>query len=73
MEYPYTVANMNESLSKLTPTQVKILTDWVDGMSALEIAKKRNCKDRTVEWHIANIYKIFGVRSREELIGRLKA
>ena len=54
----------------LTDREREIVRLAVDGQTALEIAKRLQISDRTVETHLANAYVKLGVQSRLELARR---
>ncbi|MBB5871423.1 DNA-binding CsgD family transcriptional regulator/nitroreductase [Allocatelliglobosispora scoriae] len=55
----------------LTRRERDVLELAVAGASAKEIAERLVIGERTVETHLANIYRKFGVRNRVELITRI--
>lgn len=54
--------------SELTPRETEILELLVSGKTTPEISIILACKPRTIEKHIANLYRKTGVRSRASLI-----
>jgi len=54
----------------LTPREREVAALVVDGLADREIAERLVVGERTVETHLANIYRKLGVRSRVELITR---
>lgn len=53
---------------ELTPRRVEILRDMADGLSAKEIAEKRNIKESTVRTHIKNICNDLGAINRANAV-----
>jgi len=54
----------------LTRREQEVAALAIAGASAREIAERLVVGERTVETHLANIYRKLGVRSRVELITR---
>jgi DNA-binding CsgD family transcriptional regulator len=59
------------SRGELTPTEEKVAALVAEGRTNREVAAKLFVTERTVEYHLANIYRKVGVRSRTELARRL--
>ncbi|MDQ1699331.1 MAG: two-component system, NarL family, response regulator YdfI [Frankiaceae bacterium] len=55
-------------MSQLSPQQRRVLRDAALGMTAKEIAGDLSISERTVKWHLANIYRRLGVHSRTEAV-----
>jgi len=55
---------------ELTSQEQKILNLLVEGISPKEIAYKLNISNRTVEFHLTNIYNKLGVHSIQELLAK---
>lgn len=53
---------------KLTPRRVEILRDLSEGLTAIEIANKRNIKESTVRTHIKNICNDLGAVNRTNAV-----
>jgi DNA-binding CsgD family transcriptional regulator len=56
----------------LTRREQEVLVLAAGGASAKEIAERLVIGERTVETHLANIYRKLGVRSRVELVAYLR-
>ncbi len=52
----------------LTPREVQVISDIVDGMTSPEIAKKYNIAASTSKKHILHIYQKLGVSSKAEFV-----
>ena len=59
------------SRGELTPTEERVAALVVEGQTNREVAAALFVTERTVEYHLANIYRKVGVRSRTELARRL--
>jgi DNA-binding CsgD family transcriptional regulator len=59
------------SRGELTPTEEKVAALVVEGRTNRQVAAALFVAERTVEYHLGNIYRKLGVRSRGELAGRL--
>jgi len=59
-------------VGKLTPTEQRIADLVATGRSNHEVAKVLTLSPRTVEWNLTKIYRKLGVRSRAELIAKLR-
>lgn len=55
-------------LNSLTASEVKILTQLLDGDSNKVIAKKLNISERTVKAHLTSIFRKTGVKDRLHLV-----
>ena len=56
---------------QLSPRQLEILRELIDGCIEKEIAVKLGIAPDTVHVHMKELYNRVGVRSRNELLGRL--
>lgn len=56
------------NLSRLTPTEIKVYTYYVEGKTTKEIMELLNIKENTLKYHNKNIYSKLGVSSRKELL-----
>ncbi|MDT4916185.1 MAG: hypothetical protein QOH89_885, partial [Pseudonocardiales bacterium] len=56
--------------AELTATELKIIDMVATGISAKDVAEVLYLSPRTVEGHLARIYRKIGVRSRAELIAK---
>lgn len=66
---PYPAQNGKEiQLNSLTASEVKILTQLLDGDSNKVIAKKLNISERTVKAHLTSIFRKTGVKDRLHLV-----
>ena len=65
-------ADLREAF-QLTPSELKILDQMLDGSTADEISSAVGLSIDTVRSHIRNIYTKVGVKSRERLFARLHA
>ena len=64
---------MNEEQAddpRLTPAQRRVLENLLRGLTEKEVAARLNISIHTVHSHVKNLYKIFGVSSRGELIAQ---
>jgi DNA-binding CsgD family transcriptional regulator len=61
------------ALAELTPREREIFYLALEGAPAREIAKLLTLAERTVETHLANIYRKLGIRTRVELITRFRS
>jgi DNA-binding CsgD family transcriptional regulator len=59
------------SRGELTPTEEKVAALVVEGRTNRQVAAALFVTERTVEYHLGNIYRKLGVRSRAELARRL--
>lgn len=59
---------MPSSAAALTDRQHEVLSLLQSGMQDKEIANKLNISFRTVRFHISNLFAIYGVSNRAELI-----
>ena len=57
----------------LTATEIVVADLAAKGKRNGEIADELGVRPRTVEWHLASVYKKLGVRSRTELAARAAA
>lgn len=57
-----------EKTIELTPRRVEILRDLAEGLTAIEIANKRNIKESTVRTHIKNICNDLGAINRANAV-----
>ena len=57
-----------EIKNKADKRQLEVLTFLCNGIQPLEIGKQLHISKRTVDWHIEELKKVFGVQNREELI-----
>lgn len=57
---------------QLTPRQGELLDDLLTGLSNREIAAHLGLTEGTVKNHVSNLLLLFGVRSRAQLISRLR-
>jgi DNA-binding NarL/FixJ family response regulator len=55
-------------IDSLTPREIEILQWTVDGLTAIDIARRQGISERTVQTHRANIMRKLGVHSRRELL-----
>ena len=53
---------------KADKRQLEVLTFLCNGMAPLLIGEQLHISKRTVDWHIEELRKVFGVQNREELI-----
>ena len=60
-------------MAVLTKAERRIAEGVVGGRRNGEIAADLGLSARTVEWHLSNVYRKFGVRSRTELALRIAA
>ena len=60
--------DMDNMEYKLSPTQIAILEDIVNGMKSSEIAQRREISENTVGTHIKAIYKKLEVNSRAKAV-----
>lgn len=51
------------SCEKLTPCEKEVLEMKAAGMPSRDIAAERKCSKRTIDFHLANIYKKLRVRN----------
>ena len=58
---------------KLTLREREVLYNMKEGLLNKEIGSKLNITERTVEYHLHNIYQKFGVLNRTELIDSLRS
>lgn len=54
-------------LSSLTPSELRVVRRAVDGMTNRQIAEDLVVTIKAVEWHLSNVYRKLGIRSRAEL------
>ena len=64
------VANYGAEMH-LTPTEIEILTDLANGLSARTIAQSTDKKYVTIRWHIKNILSKCGVDSQRALLSKI--
>lgn len=58
----------------ITEREHEILNHMLDGKNALEIAQEIKVKEKTVKYHMTNIYKVYGVSggsARARLMAKL--
>lgn len=60
------------SRGELTPTEREVAARAADGLTNREVANALVVSERTVEYHLSNVYRKLGVRSRTELARRLE-
>ena len=61
-----------DNAPRLTPAQRQVFEALCEGASTLAIAKRLGRSPHTVRNHISDIFEAFGVRSRAELLARLR-
>lgn len=57
-----------KTLPKLTPTELKVLTEIATGKNSQKVAEILGCSKRTVDFHLNNVYDKFGVHNRMEAV-----
>jgi DNA-binding NarL/FixJ family response regulator len=57
--------------SQLSPREQEVAALVADGKANREVAAALFVSEKTVEYHLSNIYEKLGLRSRVELAGRL--
>lgn len=60
------------SRGELTPTEREVAARAASGMTNREVASALVVSERTVEYHLSNVYRKLGIRSRTELARRLE-
>ena len=75
--HTYIAPNVKQLVEELEPPEIKDKADkrqmevmifLCNGIAPLEIGNKMHISKRTVDWHIEELKKVFGVQTREELI-----
>ena len=56
----------------MTPREREIATLLADGLSNREIAMKLWVTERTIKFHLSNVYKKLGVTSRADAVAALR-
>jgi DNA-binding NarL/FixJ family response regulator len=59
-----------EVAALLTPRELEILTLLADGLTMRQVARRLAISARTVETHVAKIYRKLGVRTRVQAVAR---
>jgi DNA-binding CsgD family transcriptional regulator len=57
---------------RLTPAQRQVFEAVCEGASTIDIAKRLGRSPHNIRNHISDIFEIFGVRSRAELLALLR-
>ncbi len=57
---------------RISPRQEQVLDLVLAGKSNKEIANQIFLSERTVKFHVASLFRVYGTSSRAELIARLK-
>lgn len=60
-----------DNFSDLTPYEKKIVAQVSRGMSNKDVARRLNCTERTVKYHMTNIMRKLNVRNRVEAVLKL--
>lgn len=60
------------ALSRLSPSENRVLQEALSGMSVREIAERLVVTEATVKTHLAHIYGKLGVRGRVDLLARVR-
>lgn len=55
----------------LTPAEMQVAVLVAEGLTNAEVATRLFVTPKTVEFHLSNIYRKFGLRSRAELANRV--
>ena len=53
---------------RITAKQLGVVLAVCDGLSNKAIASRIGITEKTVKFHLSNIFKLFGIRSRSELM-----
>ena len=55
----------------LTPSEMQVAVVVAEGLTNAEVATRLFVTPKTVEYHLSNIYRKLGLRSRAELVNRV--
>lgn len=61
-------ANANKKTNPITPREIECLKWAMIGKSSWEIAKILNCSESTINFHMSNIRRKFGVSTRQQAV-----
>lgn len=59
---------LEESMGELSPQETRVRDCIIKGYSNKQIAQHYNLTEKTVKFHVTNIFKKYGVRTRANLI-----
>jgi NarL family two-component system response regulator LiaR len=61
-------APSNHAAPQLTAREAEVLSSLMRGDENKEIARNLSCSVKTVEFHLSNLFRKFGVRKRTALV-----